>query len=518
MKYQHAFRFIITGILGACLWGCEKSPEVSHIEKIKKANKIRVGTVIGPTAYYIGTDGPTGFEFELAQSFSEYLDVDLEVVPKYSLDELFPLLEQGQVDFLASSLTVTKNREAEYRFSPPYLFVSEKLIYKKGGERPRNFSEVMGTIEVIAGSSHHELIEQQKVFYPEIKYFARPDVTSEEIMSEIIEGEVEYTIVDSTNLAINRRFYPDLSVAFTVQSKQPIAWMLPKSNDDSLISFLVDFFGERYMDGFIEKLKEKYFGHVQRFDYVDTHVFIRAVADKLPKYEAWFKQYAQELDWRLIAAQAYQESHWEPHARSFTGVRGIMMLTKPTAKMMKVVNRLDPEQSIQGGAKYLRQLITRIPERIPYPDKLWFALAAYNVGLGHLEDARVLTERDGANPDNWADVKKRLPLLRHKKYYKTTKFGYARGEEPVHYVENIRRYYDTLVWLDREEEKQSRLQEQREKLQEELINQEINEAIAKMLEAEKHMVHDLVPDDPHTQEDAQSNTESSVQEGTAPSR
>ena len=148
---------------------------------------------------------------------------------------------------------------------------------------------------------------------------------------------------------------------------------------------------------------------------------------------------------------SYQESHWNPRAKSFTGVRGMMMLTLATAKELGIVSRLDPEQSIKGGAKYLTNLLKRIPDRITHPDRLWFALAAYNVGMGHLEDARVLTDRQGANPDMWVDVKIRLLQLRQKKYYKTTRYGYARGNEAVAYVDNIRRYYDTLVWLDEQQ-------------------------------------------------------------------
>jgi membrane-bound lytic murein transglycosylase F len=172
------------------------------------------------------------------------------------------------------------------------------------------------------------------------------------------------------------------------------------------------------------------------------------VGEVLPKYKTWFKQYSGDLDWRLLAAMSYQESHWKPNAKSVTGVRGLMMLTLATAKDLGVTSRLDPEQSIKGGATYLASILRRIPARIQPPDSVWFALAAYNIGLGHLEDARVLTDRQGGNPDMWVDVKKRLLQLRQKKYYKTTKYGYARGHEAVAYVDNIRRYYDTLVWLD----------------------------------------------------------------------
>ena len=166
---------------------------------------------------------------------------------------------------------------------------------------------------------------------------------------------------------------------------------------------------------------------------------VKASREKLPTYLPLFQKYAtDDIDWRLLAAVAYQESHWNPRAKSPTGVRGMMMLTLPTAKQLGIKSRIDPEQSIRGGARYIQKNKRRIPERIPEPDRTWLALAAYNIGFGHLEDARRLTQKFGADPDRWVDVKEYLPLLRQRKYYKQTRFGYARGDEPVQYVDNIK--------------------------------------------------------------------------------
>lgn len=206
-------------------------------------------------------------------------------------------------------------------------------------------------------------------------------------------------------------------------------------------------------NGVLLALDDKYYGHIEEFNYVDTRMFIKAIENKLPKFQPLFEKYGHDIDWRLLAAISYQESHWDPKARSYTGVRGMMMLTLPTAKQMGIKSRLDPEQSIQGGAKYFKQLIERMPARISSPDRLWFALASYNIGLGHLNDARAITKAQGGDPDRWVEVKERLPLLKQKKYYKKTRYGYARGDEPVNYVENIRRYYDTLTWMDDQKKK-----------------------------------------------------------------
>jgi membrane-bound lytic murein transglycosylase F len=227
-----------------------------------------------------------------------------------------------------------------------------------------------------------------------------------------------------------------------------IAWLLNKKTDDSLRAALLDYFGQMQSSGQLAALEDKYFGHVRSFDFVDTRAFMRAVNAKLPEYRDMFEAHAGDLDWRLLAAMAYQESHWEPDAISPTGVRGMMMLTRATAKDMGISDRTDAEQSISGGARYFASLLRRIPARIQSPDRIWMAMAAYNVGLGHLEDARKITESLGYNPDLWIDVKQHLPLLRQKRYYQHTRFGYARGDEAVNYVDNIRRYYDSLLWLE----------------------------------------------------------------------
>ena len=289
---------------------------------------------------------------------------------------------------------------------------------------------------------------------------------ADEILQQVVDGNIAYTVTDSNQLALNRRMYPNLSIAFTVRDNLPVTWLLAENSDDSLYAVLIEFFGAMYQGGELIALEDRYFGHIQQFDYVDTLAYIEAIEQTLPQYKPWFEQYAGELDWRLLAALSYQESHWNPKAKSPTGVRGLMMLTLPTAQQMGVTSRLDPQQSIRGGSRYLHRLVSRIPERIAMPDRLWFALASYNVGWGHVEDARILTQRQGADPDKWLEVKQRLPLLRQKSVYQTTKYGYARGDEAVTYVDNIRRYYDTLLWVDERQQAEHRLEQQKQRLTE----------------------------------------------------
>ncbi|WP_341501767.1 membrane-bound lytic murein transglycosylase MltF [Gallaecimonas sp. GXIMD4217] len=440
--------------LGACQWQQESqtgpAPQ-SQLEQILARGEIRIGTRYSDTTYFEAADGPAGMDYELAAMFADYLGVKLQMVPSASLSELFPQLEQGRLDLLAAGLSVTDTRREHFRFAPAYQAVSQKLVYKRGNKRPRDFDDLDGSLMVVAHSAHAESLSRHAEAYPDLNWSETSDMDSDELLQQVLAGKLDYTVADSNNLALNRRFYPDLMVGFTVQEEQPIAWAFPKGNDDSLYAALIEFFGEMHQDGVVARLEEKYFGHVRTFDYVDTRSFIRAVDRKLPRYQGLFEKYAGGFDWRLLAAMSYQESHWNPMARSVTGVRGLMMLTLATADYLDIDNRLDPEQSISGGARYLEGLMARLPDAIPQEEKIWFAMAAYNVGLGHIMDARRITKQRGGNPNAWADVKDNLPLLRRKQWYSQTKHGYARGDEPVKYVDNIRRYYETLVWLDNQQ-------------------------------------------------------------------
>nr|WP_281175812.1 membrane-bound lytic murein transglycosylase MltF [Catenovulum maritimum] len=445
------FDFIKTclGIVICCLVlvSCKTEQAQSQYQKIIQSKQLKIGTLFGSTSYFLTADGATGFEYELAKHFADYLDVELVVVPVYDLSELFALLDSGQVDLLAANLTRTPDREKQYRFSPSYLKISEKLIFKQGNIRPRKWEDLNGKLIIAANSTHAQTVEDNA---PEsLDWQVTSDLDSEELIQAVLDEEIDYTIVDSNLLAVNRRISPELSIGFSVSKEQQIAWVFNQESNDELFAKLIDFFGAINQDGSFAYLEDKHFGHVRDFDYVDTRQFLKAIEKTLPKYQGWFEQYAGQykLDWRLLAAQSYQESHWNPRAKSPTGVRGIMMLTQPTAKQVGVKSRLNAEDNIRGGAQYLASLMKRIPARIQDPDRTWFALAAYNIGLGHLEDARRITESLGSDPDKWHQVKKHLPFLQKKKYYKFTRYGYARGNEAVNYVENIRRYYDSLSWF-----------------------------------------------------------------------
>ncbi|MDO7667294.1 MAG: membrane-bound lytic murein transglycosylase MltF, partial [Pseudomonadota bacterium] len=408
----------------------------------------RVLTRYGPTTYYVKGNELAGFEYELTQRFAEYLNVKLKIIVPDNLGDMFNLIEHGKADMAAAGLSITPKRRDRFHFGPVYQEVTQQLVYRNGNRIPENITELYnGQLEVMANSSHIELLNSYKEDIPELTWTENKELDSSGLL-ELVELEmIDYTIADSNDLVANQTLFPELRVAFDLSEPESLAWAMSLSEDGSLSAAMVSFFDQMEESGDIDRLIEKYYGHIRRFDYIDTKTYYRRIQTRLPEYEQLFKKAAEKFgfDWRLLAAISYQESHWDPQAVSSTGVRGLMMLTQVTAEEMNIDNREDPAQSIDAGAGYLASMLARLPERINEPDKTWIALAAYNVGLGHLEDARILTESDNKNPDIWPDIKEYLPLLAKKKWYTQTRYGYARGGEPVRYIQNIRRYYDILL-------------------------------------------------------------------------
>ncbi|WP_432459863.1 membrane-bound lytic murein transglycosylase MltF [Agarivorans sp. QJM3NY_25] len=442
------------------LQGCDPKPFSSELEQIRQRGKLRVGTLYNQQVFYYDQhEQPAGMEYELLEGFATYLGVELQMVPLYNQTELYRGLQHQQVDLLGAALSPTPALAENFRFSPEIYQVDAKVVYKKNTFRPRDISQVDAPIWITAGSYHQPLLNAYKKDNPELEIEVTDRLDSSELLKSIVDEEIRFALVDNTTLSLHQRFYPDLAEAFTLHQGAPVVWMVKRFSDDSLYSALIEYIGQKHANGDITQLYERYLGHIQRFDYVDTRAFLRATASRLPKYNNWFKQYAGQLDWRLLASVSYQESHWRPQAKSFTGVRGMMMLTLPTAKSVGVTNRLDPEQSIRGGAQYLEKLIEKVPDSVHREDRIWFALVSYNIGFGHMLDARRITRIQGGDPNAWVDVKESLPLLMRKKWYQQTRYGYARGQEAYNYVNNIRQYYQSLLWLEAQKKEEQRQQQ-----------------------------------------------------------
>ncbi|RZN58667.1 membrane-bound lytic murein transglycosylase MltF [Avibacterium paragallinarum] len=411
---------------------------------IQSRGKLVVGTLNNPISYFIGNDGASGFDYELAKAFADYLGAELEIQAMENAEQLFTALSAGKIDVAAANLLYPPDRLTHFQIGPAYYSASWQLVYRKGNPRPATLANLTGKLVISKGEALNHLLSQFKVDVPELAWQVA-EQSPEELLLQVAEGKIDYTIANSVDIAMLQQIKPQISVAFDVTDEATIHWYLAESSYSELQAALLEFMNNAIETGIMARIKEKYFNHLAQFDYVDTRSYLNAIETTLPKYEKLFEKYKGELDWRLLAAVAYQESHWNPEATSPTGVRGMMMLTKATADRMKITNRVDVEQSIKAGSEYLHLLLAQIPETVHQEDRIWFALAAYNMGLGHLIDVRRLTKELGGDPDNWLDVKKNLPLLAEKRYYTHLKYGYARGYEALQYVENIRRYMNSIV-------------------------------------------------------------------------
>jgi len=451
-----------------CLTAITGSVRPTALEEIRVSGTVTIVTRNSPTTYFEDRGGIAGYEYELMNEFADFLGVKLNVVVADNLNDIFNQLRRDEAHFAAAGLTITPERQRWFRFGTPYQQVDEVVVYRRGTKKPRKLTDMLGKMLVVSsGSSHSETLRHiQEEQLPELSWSESDDLDTTDLLHQVENGDIHFTLIDSNEFAALQAYFPNLGTGITVGENKPLAWAFKHSRDPSLVSAVQEFFSLPRTRQQLAQLSERYYGHLAELDYVGAKRFVRQIGRKLNRYKGHFQTAAEQYgfdDWRLLAAVGYQESHWNPQATSFTGVRGIMMLTRNTAKDLGVTDRLDPEQSIFGGSRYLAGLKKRLGDQIAEPDRTWLSMASYNIGYGHLQDARRLAYEMGGNPNLWKDVKEVLPLLSQRKYHKNTRYGYARGREAVDYVQNIRRYYDVLVW---NEEQQLRLaQKEKEKVQ-----------------------------------------------------
>lgn len=424
----------------------DDTPHIRTLEELKALGSLRVATRNAPTTWYIDRhDQPVGPEYDLVAAFAEELGLTLELVIRDTPAGVLGAVASGEADLAAAGLTETSSREARFAQSPTYGTIKEQLVCHRDRRNIDEVDELAGVeIIVAAGSSYVETLEQLAPSLPELAFTAVPRST-EELLAAVAEKEVECTVADSQVAALNRRYYPALSRELDLTRGDPLVWLYRRV-DLGLGEALEAWFEREDTRALVTRVHERYFGFVRMFDFVELRAYQRRLADRFPKYAPLFAAAAEKYDLpaSVLAAQAYQESHWDPKATSPTGVRGIMMLTRSTAEAMGVEDRLDPVQSIEGGARYLARMRERFSDDIPDPDRTYLALAAYTVGRGHMHDAQRLARERGRDPYRWLDVKAVLPLLSDKTVYPDLKYGYARGGDAVRYVERIRNYEDIL--------------------------------------------------------------------------
>lgn len=429
-------------LLAACS-GPESSLSGDTLEDIREAGELVVVTAPGPTSYSLNEAGePVGYEVELTRAFAEHLGVEVRFDVKTDLRGVLAAIADGQAHIAAAGITRTPIREDYYTFGPSYMTVREQVVCRRFGARVREPADLKGVdLAVVGGSSYEETLRALKQDHPEITWRPVEAPSAMPLLEQVQEERLDCTVADSNLVAHARLNYPELLSPLDLASERSLAWVVAPDTPE-LDAALEDWFSSIHEGELLSQLDERWYGHTRRFDYVDTARFVRRIDERLPALRRHFINAAREtgIDWRWLAAQAYQESHWDPDAVSATGVRGVMMLTLPTANELGVEDRTDPAQSISGGARYLRDLYDRLPEEVTGQDRLFKAFAAYNIGMGHLYDARRLAFRQGLDANLWPVMRQTLPMLTEPAYYETVRYGYARGHEPVQYVRNIRRY------------------------------------------------------------------------------
>ncbi len=414
-------------------------------QQIPPWNAGKLVVIVPETALWPESD----FQRELARLFAEQLHASLEMV-EMPQDEIPDALRKHQAHLAAVPFR-RENNPAGLQFGPVYQSVREVLVCNGDGPRIMNLADLKGRkLMVASGSAHEAALREAQRNLPSLQWLTDHDLTTHDLLAEVGDGSLDCAAANELQFTDARNYHPNLVAELDIVPPSKLAWAFPGNVDSDLLKQVQIFFTTIQQDGTLHRLLDRYYGHSGRLDTMDAAAFITRINTVLPRFRRIFDEAATltGIDWRLLAALSYQESQWDPLATSDTNVRGMMMLTGDTADQMKVGNRLDARESILAGAEYLLLLKDQLPDRIPEPDRTWLALAAYNQGSSHLEDARILTMRARLNPDSWADVKKWMPLLNQPKYYKTLKHGYARGGEAVILVESIRSYYDMLKRLE----------------------------------------------------------------------
>ncbi|HEY1459364.1 MAG TPA: membrane-bound lytic murein transglycosylase MltF [Casimicrobiaceae bacterium] len=404
----------------------------------------------GPSTWYLAPDGRNaGFDYDLLSLFAQRQGLMLKVVASSDPRARLAVGDSGAAlgaGALYRYPSPADDPAAALVFSAPYYTVEPVLIYNIESYRPMSWADLAGTsVAVLQGAGIARALERVRIEHPEVEWESIALSSVESLITQVSDGTLDYAVVAANEADVAQSTYLNVERAFSMGGRLDLVWAFAPAQS-ALRDQADAFFTQIRKDGTLTRLIERYFARVQ-VPRIDAGVFHERMKTVLPQYRPLF-EHAQEttgVEWRLLAAIAYQESQWDAQATSETGVRGLMQLTEETARRLGVSDRLDPHESALGAARYLRDLKDKLPSRIAEPDRTWIALAAYNIGVAHLEDARILAQKQKQSPDSWTAVRKTLPLLALPEYYEDTKYGFARGGMPVAFVDRVRAYYDMLL-------------------------------------------------------------------------
>ncbi|HTS85341.1 MAG TPA: membrane-bound lytic murein transglycosylase MltF [Usitatibacter sp.] len=434
----------IFALLACIAVGCEEAPR--PIAPVAESGELVVLTVNGPSTYFEDAeDQPSGLEYDLVTMFAKELGAKARFVLVQNPATIDTILRKGQAHLAAAALPRHFDFPGGLAWGPSYLSTQHEVVCRDE-TKAKKLDELTGKrIGVIEETvADYLLTEPSKLKVP-IERFD-PETSTADLLEKVAHGSLDCALVESTRFTLARRYFPSLEPAFNVGKPLEYAWLVSPVDKKRILKAAGPFFERIRKDGTLKRLIDRYYSHAARLSAIDATALLEQVATQLDKLKPHFveAEAASGIDWRLIAAIGYQESHWDPNATSPTGVRGLMMLTEDTADQLKVKDRLDVRDSIVAGARYLSMIKDQLPPRIAEPDRTFLALAAYNIGIGHLEDARILAQRSGLSPDKWQDVRQVISRLADPATYPSLKHGYARGGEAMQLVDNVRNYYDII--------------------------------------------------------------------------
>ncbi len=437
--------------------GCDGfwSASKQDIHEVQQQEEIRVLAVEGPLVYRVGKNREKyGIDYDLIQNFAKEYNLKIKWLPVRTQQEAIEILEQGQVDMAVGRIHGSGKEARSFLVSPAIEDTHLSLFCRKN-QRIQMMDDLTDKRIVIFEKDLEfdpiGLIKSQMNSNDAatVHFDVWMNGNTPTAFREVALKNADCVVAENFEAAFWTETFLTIEKNFPLSPTYSLNWLVHPSKN-SLLNLLRAWYVSASRKDEINRVHDRYHLFARELSGHDVRIFLQKSRQTLPKYIRDIKRSSvrHRLPWQLIAAVAYQESNWNPHARSYTGVRGIMQLTNETANLMGVENRRDPAQSIEGGTKYIRFLYEKIPSDINSKDRLALTLAAYNIGYGHLLDAQKLAESLGKNPESWKDLKSVLPLLTKKKYFSRTTFGYARGYETVQYVERTKSYYHLLVLRD----------------------------------------------------------------------
>ncbi len=425
------------------------------LAEIKKRGKLIALTGYSINSYFIYKGQPLGFEYELLKLLAEHLGVDLEIVIVKDMDQIFDLLNSGKGDLVAHSMTVTKSRTKKVSFTDHHTIIRQVLVQRlpeKWWQMQRHQIEkklISNPINLIGKNVH---VRRNSSYYIRLNNLSEEiggdinivevsgELSTDELIRRVAEGEIKYTVADKNIALVNKAFYANIDVNTPVSLPQRVAWAVRKNSPNF----------KKVINAWLNKIKRKptfnvlYQKYYENERYVKQRVeseFYSESGGKISQYDGLIKQFAQNVgwDWRMLASQIYQESKFDPEARSWMGARGLLQLMPRTARQYGVEQITDPVQNLAAGTKFLNWLAEYWKEIPDSTERLKFVLASFNVGQGHVEDAQRLAKKHDKDPHKWGNIAEFLVKKSTKTYYndEVVKYGYCRGREPVNYVEEI---------------------------------------------------------------------------------